>query len=114
MVIYWSILSVKVEQIQENDPIFLYSCYADDFRNSGADPHLKATISCIELLRPVCGFFLKLEKSKFVRGSGISEELYRVATAPLDFSHWRGAAVRGVCRVLQGYTQMVGLEGVSL
>ena len=83
MAIYGIRLYVLVEQIREEYPIFLKSCYADDFRMAGAVVHLKHDIYCIKALGPTHSFFLETEKSQFLRVLVVLEEAERVATAPL-------------------------------
>ena len=53
----------------------------------GTVAHLKTAISLIEELVPACEFFLKMEKSHFVRAPGVSDEAIRADIPPLECIH---------------------------
>ena len=95
MVIYGLILSVLVDYIRGEYPVFLQSWYADDFITSGA--HIKPAIACIDSLSLACGFFLGPEKSRFVISPGVSEEAAMADTAPLECSHREGESQLDGC-----------------
>ena len=114
MAIYGIRLYVLVEQIREEYPIFLKSCYADDFRMAGAVAHLKHYIYCIKALGPTHSFFLETEKSQFLRVLAVLEEAERVATAPLECIHGEGARQIGFLLGIMSPNSMDGREGGNL
>ena len=73
MVIYGLILSVLLDEIQGNDPGFIQSWYDDDFIKVDDVPHIKHTITIIQVLGPTHVLFIKLKKSYFDRGPLISK-----------------------------------------
>ena len=74
MVLYELRLSMLADKIRVEYLIFLQSWHNDEFRTAGAGAHLKSVIDRIEALGATHGFFLKLEKSQFVRSTGFLEE----------------------------------------
>ena len=83
MVLCILILYVLAEQILGKYTGFLWSWYADEFSTAVAVAHLNLSISHIETMGPVCGFFIKPDKSQLVKAPGVSEEPESMATSPL-------------------------------
>ena len=66
MVLYGESLSLLVEKIWGEYPVFLHSWYDDYFSTAGAGAHLKPTISHIQALGPTRELYLEPDKSQFV------------------------------------------------
>ena len=64
--LYGMILSVLVDEIRCEYPVFLQSLYSDDFSMADLGTHIKPDIACIEALGPAHGFFIGPGKSQFL------------------------------------------------
>ena len=66
------------------------SWYDDDFSTKVPGAYLKTTIARIESLGPACDLFIKPDISQFVIYLGVSLEMVRAATSPLECSQGEG------------------------
>ena len=95
MVLYGTSLSVLEDQVWREYNGYLQSWYDDEFSMEGAGDHLKTTISRIEAMGIAHGFFLKRNKSQFLRYPEVSEAAVRASTAPLEFINEKGTRKLG-------------------